>query len=729
MSCDQALRLSSTLLASASFIGLASAAHSPVWLSSLTATVLILVLLQTLGGASIGRLTAALTLSTNTWNVILVLAFLGFWVDLILISGELLPAGIRFLVILMVIKLLNLQGRRDYVHLYAISLMAILAAAALTSDLWYFPVFVAYLCAGVWTLLLFQMTRHVEDSAATSGQTLAHQPSQITPQQFWLANGLAIGTLGCTLVLFFSIPRISAGLLQTGYGETIRTSGFSDRVDLGSIGPIKRDLSIVMRVEIPDQPAARPTSLYLRGVAYDHYDGQSWANQLPHRRVMYETAPMTFTISLQRGRKAERPLPLLHQNILLEPLDTAVLFGAPFAETVTGRFLTLQTDAAGALYLPFFTQTRIEYSVLSRPNPFLEADRQPATVDYHESFRTHFLQAPAQSKKIAELAREITQGIDVPYDQALAIQKYLLQHFHYSLDVPATVQAHPLEDFLFTTRTGYCEHYATAMAMLLRAIGIPTRLVTGFLATEWNEYGNYFLVRQQDAHAWVEIHLPRSGWVMMDPTPAVSEASAVPGWHALGRIMDALRLRWNRVFIQYSAVDQLAVVREVTTGGASARNRAWDSLSGVFSRISEGLSTFTQSLRDGQGLSVVQILGLPLIGLGILGWRILTRRWRAEIHPSSARVQEEAIISVYKTMIRHLAGAGISKPAATPPFQFLHTIHREWNEVGATVATITELYCRARFGRGVLTDHELRLAKRHLRHLMSLERHHRASSS
>ena len=523
MSCDQALRLSSTLLASASFIGLASAAHLPAWLCFLTGSVLILALVQTVGGASISRLTTGPTLSTNTWNVILVLAFLGFWVDMIWVSGELLPAGIRFLLILMVIKLLNLQGRRDYVHLYAISLMAILAAAALTSDLWYFPIFVAYLFAGVWTLLLFQMTRHVQDSAATSGQNIAHQPSEITPQLFWLANGLAIGTLGCTLILFFAIPRVSAGLLQRGYGESIRTSGFSDRVDLGAIGPIKRDPSIVMRVEIPDQPAARPTFLYLRGVAYDHYDGQSWANQLPHRRVMYETAPMTFTIRSQKGRQGERPLPLLHQNILLEPLDTAVLFGAPFAETVTGRFLTLQADSAGALYLPFFTQTRIEYSVASRPNPFLEADRQPATVAYHESFSKHFLQSPAQSKKIAELAHDITQGIDVPYHQALAIQKYLSQHFQYSLDVPVTGQAPPLEDFLFTTRTGYCEHYATALAMLLRAIGIPTRLVTGFLATEWNEYGNYFLVRQQDAHAWVEIHLPRSGWVMMDPTPAVSQ--------------------------------------------------------------------------------------------------------------------------------------------------------------------------------------------------------------
>ena len=111
-----------------------------------------------------------------------------------------------------------------------------------------------------------------------------------------------------------------------------------------------------------------------------------------------------------------------------------------------------------------------------------------------------------------------------------------------------------------------------------------------------------------------------------------------------------------------------------------------------------------------------------------MGWKILTRSWRAGIHPTSVRLQEEAIVCLYKKMIRHLAGAGILKPTATPPFQFLHTIHREWNEAKTPAATITELYCRARFGHGILTDHELRLAEDHLRHLTSLERHQGASS-
>src|SRR3989454_389608 len=97
-----------------------------------------------------------------------------------------------------------------------------------------------------------------------------------------------------------------------------------------------------------------------------------------------------------------------------------------------------------------------------------------------------------------------------------------------SLDVGTTMSADPVDDFLFTRKTGYCEHYATAMVVLLRALGIPARLVTGFLPGVWNDFGNYYTIRQQDAHAWVEVYFPLSGWVTFAPTPSVP--AAVPSW-------------------------------------------------------------------------------------------------------------------------------------------------------------------------------------------------------
>ncbi|TKS61851.1 MAG: hypothetical protein EWM72_00254 [Nitrospira sp.] len=729
MSFDQALRLTSILLASASFIGLALGASLPEWLTLTTGSALILVLLRTMGLRSIDRLATYAPLSTTTWNILVVIGFLGFWVDMLWISGELLPAGIHFLLILMVIKLFNLQLRRDYLHLYAISLMAILASASLTTDLWYLPIFLAYLLTGVWTLLLFQLTKKSEEAAGSSTTTSLRQDppeshNRITPQLFWLANGLALAAFGLTLVIFFTIPRVSAGFYQKGYGENIRTSGFSDTVNLGAIGPIKRDPSVVMRVELPDRPAHEVGRFYIRGVAFDRYDGRSWTNRLSHRRVLSEDASGTFTLRQSQSRTPTPLGPALRQNILLESLDTPVIFAAPFAETVSGKFLTVQSDSTGALYLPFPSSSRIEYSAVSRSNPVLPTDLQPQSVSYPESFVRHFLQAPVQSERIADLARKIAQTKQTSYDKAIAIQEHLSHNFRYSLDVPLTEQEHPLEEFLFTSKTGYCEHYATAMVIMLRTIDIPARLVTGFLATEWNEYGNYYLVRQQDAHAWVEVHLPHSGWVMMDPTPAISEnvGNAAPAWQALVRMVDSLRLRWSRLFVQYSATDQLAVVRELKAGSASVRNRAWDSLATILNPLAAILGRATQYIAEGNAGLLGKFLGLALMGLSVFIWLAWKRPWTRGFQSKRATRDEQPITHLYIRMIRHLARRGISKPTAAPPLEFIRIIQEQWNDASSAVATITELYCRARFGHTPLTKEELHLAQDNLRQLMVLDR-------
>jgi len=729
MSFDQALRVTSILLASASFVGLVLGASLPEWLIFLTGSALILVLLRTLGLRAIDGLAAYTPLSTTTWNILVVIGFLGFWVDMLWVSGELLPAGVRFLLILMVIKLFNLQLRRDYLHLYAISLMAILASASMTTDLWYLPIFLAYLLTGVWTLLLFQLTKKSEEAASLpTAMSLRQDPSEshsrVTPQLFWLANGLALVAFGLTLVIFFTIPRVSAGFYQKGYGENIRTSGFSDTVNLGAIGPVKRDPSVVMRVELPDRPAHEVGRFYIRGVAFDQYDGRSWTNRLSHRRVLHEYTPGTFTLRQSQSRVSSHLGLFLRQNILLEALDTPVLFAAPFAETVSGKFLTVQSDSTGALYLPFPSSSRIEYSTVSRSNPVLPADLHPQSVSYPEVFIRHFLQTPVQTERITTLAREITQTKRTSYDKAVAIQEHLSHNFRYSLDVPLTEQAHPLEEFLFTRKTGYCEHYATAMVIMLRTIGIPARLVTGFLATEWNEYGNYYLVRQQDAHAWVEIHLPHSGWVMMDPTPAINEtaAGAVPGWQALGRMMDSFRLRWSRFFVQYSAADQLAVVRELKAGSASVRNQAWDSLTRMLNPLATTLGRINEYAAEVNLQLLGEFLALMLIGLSAFLWLAWKRPWTSGFRPNGGRREEQAMTYLYKRMIWRLAQKGVLKPTATPPLEFIRITQEQWNDASSAVATITELYCRARFGHTTLTKEELRFAQDNLRQLMVLDR-------
>lgn len=721
MTFDKALRLTSILLASAAFIGLSLGAHLPDGLLLVTGTALILVLLRTLGIQFDERFIQRMTLSAATWNVLVFLAFGGFWIDLLWISGELLPAGVHFLLLLMVIKLFNLESRRDYLHLYAISFMAILAAAASTTELWYLPVFLAYLLTGVWTLVLYQLTRDQKPSLvkglpAPSQESTAAE-SRVTPHLFWLANGLALGTLLFTMVIFFAIPRVSAGIGRSTIGESIRTSGFSETVDLGMIGPIKHDPGVVMRVQLAERPAGAPDHLYLRGMAYDYYNGRSWATHLTGRRALPEIAPDTFAVRSGSSRQIPAATQqAIHQTILLEALDTAVLFGASFPETITGHLFGLQSDQAGALYLPMPASSRIEYSVVSRPHTVEEADThlQPAT--YSQAFTRHYLQLPEASDHVAALAEDVTQGRLSAYDKARAIQDHLTHHYRYSLDIPAGSQERPIEEFLFHRKTGYCEHYATAMVIMLRSVGVPARLVTGFLATEWNEYGNYYLVRQRDAHAWVEVYLPHSGWITMDPTPAVSEPPADPGWQSVGRMLDTLRLRWNRFFVQYSGADQLAVVRGLKEGTSTVREQAWSSLSSLWHGLGDRIGHGLLSIREWNLRLAVEFLGLVAIGFGLLAGLYRYRPWQAQ---TAARIPADRtrVAHLYERAVRHATRHGLIKRPEATPLEFLHLVRNRWAEAGDAMATITELYCRCRYGQTSLTRTELEQARQCLAHL------------
>ena len=513
MPFDQAFAFSSVLLAATAFSGLVLAQSVPLWLALPTALILIMSLLHAGGVLFLRRAIAQITVSPTLWNVMLISAFVILLIDLTVISRDLLPAGIHFLVVLLGIKLLTRQQRRDYRHLYAISLMAILASAALTTDAWYIPIFLLYMLAAVWTLLLYHLTQETGEIPAVGispspAPCHATYPSRITHRFFWLTNGTAVLTVALTVVIFFLIPRIGAGVLQKTSGEALRTTGFSDQVDLGTIGSVKQDPQIVMRVELPDQPFLEKDRFYLRGLAYDQYNGRSWSHSGTRRRSLSLVADGTFLARQAGSRPSNSLVGAIRQDILLEMLDTSVLFAAPFAELVSGEFLTVQTDVMGGLHLPVPPSSRIRYSVTSYVPQLVANERTAQTLAYPDSIRSHYLQVPMESQKVADLAHRVTQQAVTPFEQTLAIQQHLLENYRYSLENDTATLNHPLDEFLFIRKTGYCEHYATAMVVMLRTVGIPARLVTGFLATEWNEYGGYFTVRQRDAHAWVEVYFP-----------------------------------------------------------------------------------------------------------------------------------------------------------------------------------------------------------------------------
>jgi protein-glutamine gamma-glutamyltransferase len=722
---EQAFKLSSLLLAATAFSGLLFARSVPSGLAWLTSIILIIALLQAWKPSLVPKFPAAITDSPILWNGLVIGAFALFLLDLTALSRELLPAGIHFLVMLQGIKLFTLHQRRDYRHLYAISLMAIVASAALTTEVWYVPIFLFYLLTAVWTLLLYHLTSeavHHPPPSAGSHRPGPVFPGRITSEFFWLTTGIAVVTFGLTLVIFFLLPRFSAGLLQKSRGDGLKTTGFSERVDLGMIGSVKENPHVVMRVELPGQSSAGRDRLYLRGVAFDRYNGRSWSTSRSHRQNLGLIADGTFAVHSSGHRPSPGPSEPLRQDILLEALDTSVLFAAPFADYLTGEFTGVQSDSMTGLHLPFPASSRIRYSVTSREHRITAEEREASELDYTDSVRNRYLEVPERSDQVAELARHVAQSATTVYEKTLAVQRHLLTNYRYSLDVPTTVSPRPIDDFLFSRKTGYCEHYATAMVIMLRSLGIPARLVTGFLATEWNEFGGYFTVRQRDAHAWVEVYFPHSGWVTMDPTPASGAFTVPSGWEALHRIGESLRLQWDRLFIRYSARDQLAVVHGLRDSSGSARDVLSHWVRVVSTSVSHALFRRTGLFHAVHPffLGLLAILGVAGLGLFLF---LLQNTWRRRIISDRPMLRKQHhIAQLYRKMLEVLARQGLVKRSSATPAEFVQLVSSQWSEAGSLVAGLTALYCRGRFSASALTREELSHAVERLSSLQKLTR-------
>ncbi len=721
MSLDRAFYLSSILLAGAAFGSLALTADVPTWLLALGAVTYTVCLVRIVTGTEQRPWLAAVRLSPVAWNIILLTAFAEFWIDVLWISQELLSAGIRFLIVLMINKLFNLQQRRDFLHLYAISLMAVLASASLTTQVWYAPMFLAYLFAGIWTLLLYHLTKEREDAATgtshiASGTT--QDGGQITSRFFWTTNGMAVCAVCLTLSIFFIIPRVGVGLLQKNRGEGLRTTGFSERVDLGVMGSIKEDPSIVMRVELPDSKLPKG-NFYLRGMAYDHYNGRSWSTHLSTRRPLNEKPQGTFTIRPGGSQHSKKSSPEIRQDIVLEPLDTPVLFGAPGASSITGDLMGVQSDSMGALFLPFPPSNRTEYTIRSR-SALLELQEQSATLlTYPEFVRQHYLQLPPLSPQVAELTHGVAQDGHTPYEIVTLVRDHLLTTYRYSLDLEATQSNTPVEDFLFIRKTGYCEHYATAMILMLRSIGIPSRLVTGFLASEWNRFGNYYTVRQRDAHAWVEVYFPHSGWITFDPTPPVALAQTNRWWQSVEGLLDSIRLQWDRVFIQYSATDQLAVLQGVREGGDVLRNSLSESLASRLGLLLDRLRTTSTAMAPVNVKQAAFMLVFMMTGLLLLAAILLKKPWK-NLRGERAPAHQVFAVRVYGQMTAFLETRGIQRSAHETPTEFVRHVEREWAAGSFCVRKLTDLYCRVRFGQHPVTSEDVTAAQHLLDQLQNL---------
>ena len=648
------------------------------------------------------------------WDV-LTAVFLGFGVlDALFLAESFIAALVHLLVFLQVYKLYNLRTNRDLIDLFILTFLQVIAACTLTVSFGFLVVFFLYMILGTWGLLLLHLKRETEAALPVSSRDLLAAPNLITSGFLACSVGLAVASFLLTFAIFFTIPRIGRTYLPLRAQFGALTTGFTDQVELGAYGAIQSDPTIVMRVSFPEGPAdpARLPDLRWRGMAFDHFDGRTWSLRDPARSPARRLRDGTFLL-LPYPWGA----PLLSYEIFLEPIGAEVLFGTPRLLAIQGSLLALQLDSAGAVTLPAPPTTRIRYQAVSRAERFLdEALRRPLPDGaYPPGVREAFLQLPPLSARLRALADRLAAGAAGPYDVVQRVERYLAQNIQYSLELRRDTDQEPLDDFLFERKAGNCEYFAASMAVLLRAAGVPARVVNGFQRGEWNEVGQYFAVRQRDAHSWVEVYFPQVGWVSVDPTPrAAFEAEAFGNSGRFGKYFDALRMRWNRYVIDFTLGDQAAAALGLRQQSLVLRRhlgQAWEQWSFRAWRSARHLwRQYGTALAFGLALTVAALMllrrGRSATGRGF--WHL----------PGSRR---GPAVAFYARMLRLLARRGHRPPPGATAREFAASLADAPRFFGP-VRELTALYERTRFGGEPLAATDRERADALLRQLAGVSR-------
>lgn len=352
-------------------------------------------------------------------------------------------------------------------------------------------------------------------------------------------------------------------------------TGFSEEVSLGDVGRIKSVPwpAFSARFAIRGLPARLPERLlYFRAVSLDTFDGRRWSRspELEEEARRLATPDGSGFLPV-RDAPPEVPagFRLVDQEYRLRAMSTAALFAldAPVAFEVGPElpFVLERGDhsfEAGGPHETGFTY-RVRSCVPSDP------ERRILVEDLPPEGRARYLALPPGSERVAELAASVAgegEGL-LKVRRAVA---WLEAHCSYTLLFVDRPKGRPVEDFLFRGRTGHCEFFASAMAMLLRGAGVPSRLVVGYRGGQWFEEGAHYLLRQSDAHAWVEAWLPERGWIRVDPTPADARARSVPADMVPGLIAveaaEPVADRVLRIVRDFDAGDRGAAMRAVSRG-------------------------------------------------------------------------------------------------------------------------------------------------------------------
>jgi transglutaminase-like putative cysteine protease len=615
-----------------------------------------------------------------------------------------LLGAIHFLLFVMLIRLYSANTDRDALFLTMLSFAAILAAAVLTIDTTFLGLFFLFLLFGVATFVGLEMRRGSKGAIAPEVDVQPQQERRLDRALVLAALSVALGAMIIGGALFFFFPRFSAGYLGRTSLQPTLMSGFSDDVELGQIGEIKKNSTVVMRVRT-GKPVGYPT-LRWRGIALSAFDGKRWSS--PSHDSVTIPAGMNGWINLmERPPEPDSSATILRYTILLQPVATDTMFAPANAISIRGnlsgegsnqesgaRRSYLVRDATGSLFNPFHNFSTIRYegfSILPGRNvPRLRA----ASTDYPQDIRGTYLQLPKLDPRIAELARQITERAQTPFDKTITLENYLRSHYAYNLNLTGKPGDDPLAHFLFETRSGHCEYFASAMAIMLRTLGIPTREVNGFLPGEYNDLGEDYIVRASDAHSWVEVYFPGTGWMTFDPTPPGAE-DAGGFFSRLGQYMDWFELSWNEWVINYDFIHQilLAQTMQRTTRTWTETARAWFVHEQAKGR--RWMRSWNNGLRVLISLAVALFLLALRFDLVVALARRMWLSWQLR-SPELARSNPQLASRLYGELLYLLARRGFARQPTQTPFEFAAAVSQP--RLAPAVYEFTQCYTQARFG-------------------------------
>ncbi len=551
-------------------------------------------------------------------------------------------AGVSLLTVMLVLKTLEVRKRRDLTVTVYIAYFAIVTQFLFNQSFYLLLYMLAVLIAHTSLLLSIQRVNPSTDPFDAYKRTLR----------------LTLQAMPIALILFILFPRVSHPLWSFNYNESAVT-GLSERVSPGSISQLIQSSEIAFRVNFKKQ-APPPEQRYWRALVMWDTDGYSWFTDKDNplststSRLIPDAEPVEYTLYLEPHRQPwlyalDMPA-FAHSGATLTP-DYRLLAGRPVDRPI---------QYAG------FSFTHYHFDTLP-PAQRARALQLGAGIT---SRQRALVQSWSRASK--DSADIVQQGLDY----------FHRQPFVYTLS-PPPYQENPVDQFLFESREGFCEHYASAFTQLMRLAGIPARMVVGYQGGEYNRVGDYFVIRNYDAHAWSEVWIDPLGWVRVDPTAAVApervRRAIQPGRDAIG---SPVRFLGDRAGVFTSAMQQLGMALDA----AEINWRLWVlgfSRDQQFSLMREfGLESLFSA-----GWGVVT-LALIFAILALITLRLM----------SQGRVIQSPELLLYSRFCRRMASIGMPRRPSEGPLDYSERIVRSRPDLAPQVQAITQLYIGLRYG-------------------------------